>query len=110
MKKLTEGGDRYEIYWMVIGIVLLAITALATYPMVYTLGGSPNVTSDIPSNTSSNRVINTIINATQYTFMISESSESLKSITILPNGEILPYYYNHGCSSRRIFKHDNVWC
>jgi len=91
---LTEGGDRYEIYWMVIGIVLLAITALATYPMVYTLGGSPNVTSDIPSNTSSNRVINTIINATQYTFMISESSESLKSITILPNGEILPYYYN----------------
>ncbi|MBB5253369.1 oxidase [Sulfurisphaera ohwakuensis] len=90
MKKET-----WEWIWTGFAILLLAIVVVTTLPQVFTVGGTSTVFSaDIPSNTPTSMVIQTTVYAEEYVFMVQEHGGGIDSELVLPNGTVLPYYYN----------------
>ena len=87
--------EQYEWIWTGFAILLLAIVVVTTLPQDFTVGGIPAViTHDIPSGTPSSDIIDTTVYAMQYVFTISEHGGGINSELVLPNGSVLPFYYN----------------
>ena len=87
--------EKWEWIWTGFAILLLAVVVVTTLPEVFTVGGVPSVYKvDIHSSTPSSDVVQTTVNATQYVFIVKESAGGINSELVLPNGSVLPFYYN----------------
>jgi terminal oxidase subunit len=87
--------EKWEWIWTGFAILLLAVVVVTTLPEVFTVGGVPAVYKvDIPANTPSSDVVQTTVHAMQYVFTVQENGGGINSELVLPNGSVLPFYYN----------------